>query len=73
MNLDRTLVISANVFREIIRDRVLYIIGFFTVALIAVATLIPDVAAGNENKIIIDVGTGDHRLCRHGIDQQRNR
>jgi ABC-type transport system involved in multi-copper enzyme maturation permease subunit len=56
MNLGRTFVVSANVFREIIRDRVLYLIGFFTVALIAVATLIPDVAAGNENKIIIDVG-----------------
>jgi ABC-type transport system involved in multi-copper enzyme maturation permease subunit len=56
MNLGRTLVVSANVFREVIRDRVLYLIGFFTLALVALAILIPEVAAGNENKIIIDVG-----------------
>jgi ABC-type transport system involved in multi-copper enzyme maturation permease subunit len=56
MNLGRTLVVSSNVFREIIRDRVLYLIGFFAVALIAAAMLIPQVAAGNESKIIIDFG-----------------
>jgi ABC-type transport system involved in multi-copper enzyme maturation permease subunit len=56
MNLGRTLVVSSNVFREVIRDRVLYLIGFFAVAFIAVSSLIPEVAAGNEDKIIIDVG-----------------
>jgi ABC-type transport system involved in multi-copper enzyme maturation permease subunit len=56
MNLGRTLVVSSNVFREVIRDRVLYLIGFFAVAFIAVSSLIPAVAAGNEDKIIIDVG-----------------
>jgi ABC-type transport system involved in multi-copper enzyme maturation permease subunit len=56
MNLGRTFVVSSNVFREIIRDRVLYLIGFFAVALIAAAMLIPQVAAGNETKIIIDFG-----------------
>jgi ABC-type transport system involved in multi-copper enzyme maturation permease subunit len=56
MNLGRTLVVAANVFREVIRDRVPYIIGFFALILIAAAVLIPEIAAGNEDRIIIDIG-----------------
>lgn len=56
MNLGRTLVIASNVFREVIRDRVLYIIGFFTLILIAAAMLLPEIAAGSEGKILIDLG-----------------
>ena len=56
MNIGRTLVVASNVFREVIRDRVLYIIGFFALILIAAAVLIPEIAAGNEDKIIIDIG-----------------
>lgn len=56
MNLGRTLVVAANVFREVIRDRVLYIIGFFALILIAAAVLIPEIAANNGDKIIIDIG-----------------
>jgi ABC-type transport system involved in multi-copper enzyme maturation permease subunit len=44
------------VFREIIRDRVLYLIGFFALVLIAAAVLIPEIAAGSEDKIITDIG-----------------
>ena len=56
MNPSRTLVIAANVFREVIRDRVLYLIGFFAVAMAAVTLLVPAVAASTENKIIPDIG-----------------
>lgn len=56
MNPSRTLVIAANVFREVIRDRVLYLIGFFAVAMIAATLLLPEVAASTENKIIPDIG-----------------
>ncbi len=56
MNLGRTLVVASNVFREVIRDRVLYIIGFFALILIAAAVLIPEIAAGNEDRIIMDIG-----------------
>jgi Cu-processing system permease protein len=56
MNSGRTLVVASNVFREVIRDRVLYIIGFFAFVLIAATVLIPEIAAGNEDKIIIDIG-----------------
>ena len=56
MNLGRILVIASNVFREVIRDRVLYLIGFFAILLLAAVALLPQVAAGTENKIILDVG-----------------
>ncbi|WP_088893591.1 ABC transporter permease [Leptolyngbya ohadii] len=58
MNPSRTLVIAANVFREVIRDRVLYLIAFFAVVMLAATMLIPEVAASTENKIIPDVGMG---------------
>jgi ABC-type transport system involved in multi-copper enzyme maturation permease subunit len=50
------LVIAANVFREVIRDRVLYLVGFFLLIMVAATMLIPEVAASTENKIISDVG-----------------
>lgn len=56
MNPSRTLVIAANVFREVIRDRVLYLIILFAVFLIACIRLLPEIAAATENKIILDVG-----------------
>lgn len=62
MNLGRILVVASNVFREVIRDRVLYIIGFFALILVAAALLIPEVAANNGDKIITDIGLGAMNL-----------
>jgi ABC-type transport system involved in multi-copper enzyme maturation permease subunit len=45
-----------NVFREVIRDRVLYLIGLFAVFFVMTVRLLPEVAAATENKIILDVG-----------------
>ena len=56
MNLNRTWVIAANVFREVMRDRVLYLIGLFALSMIASIRLLPEVAANSENKIILDLG-----------------
>jgi Cu-processing system permease protein len=56
MNLVRTFVIATHVFREVIRDRVLYLIGLFALLLISAMALLPQVAAGTENKIILDLG-----------------
>lgn len=55
MNPGRILVITANVFREVIRDRVLYLVALFAVFLAACVRLLPEVSAGAENKIILDV------------------
>lgn len=56
MNLGRTLVITANVFREVIRDRVLYLVALFALFFLACTRLLPEVAAGTEDKMILDVG-----------------
>src|SRR5579883_14600 len=56
MNLARTLVITTNVFREVMRDRVLYLIGLFALFLIACARLLPEISAATEKKILLDVG-----------------
>ncbi|XGV98052.1 MAG: ABC transporter permease [Leptolyngbya sp. BL-A-14] len=56
MNAARTLVMTTNVFREVMRDRVLYLIGLFALFLIACVRLLPEIAATTENKILLDVG-----------------
>lgn len=56
MSLGRILVVAINVFREVIRDRVLYLIGVFALLFVAAAALLPEVAAGAENKILQDLG-----------------
>lgn len=50
--------IAANGYREVIRDRVLYLGIFFAVVLLAALTFVPRVAAGADDKIILDVGLG---------------
>lgn len=56
MNLTRTLAIAANVFREVIRDRVLYLVVLFALILGISTLLLPEIAAGTETKIILDLG-----------------
>ncbi len=56
MNVGRIYVIATNVFREVIRDRILYLLGVFALVLLAATALLPDIAASAEDKIILDVG-----------------
>ncbi len=56
MNFTRTFVITANVFREVIRDRVLYLVGLFAVVMVACVRLLPELSAGAQDKITLDVG-----------------
>lgn len=56
MNLVRIGVIARNVFLEVIRDRILYLVGLFAVLMVAATLLLPQVAAGTENKITLDLG-----------------
>lgn len=55
-SLVRIWVIASNSFREVIRDRVLYIIGFFALLLVMAMRLLPEVAATTEDKIFLDFG-----------------
>ena len=56
MNSGRIIEIAKNVFLEAIRDRILYIIGLFTVLMVAAVRLIPELSVGTEDKIILDFG-----------------
>ncbi len=56
MNLGRIFVLATNVFREVVRDRILYIIGFYTLILAAAIRLLPEFAASTENKMFLDFG-----------------
>lgn len=52
----RVLTIATNVFREVIRDRVLYLIGFYGLAMVLANRLLPEIAASTEKKILLDLG-----------------
>ncbi|NEO30229.1 MAG: ABC transporter permease subunit [Symploca sp. SIO3C6] len=56
MSWGRIWVIASNGFREVIRDRILYIIGLFALLLIIAQRLLQEVAASTLDKIIIDFG-----------------
>jgi ABC-type transport system involved in multi-copper enzyme maturation permease subunit len=56
MNPIRIWAIAFNVFRETIRDRVLYLIGLFAVILVAAGPFLYQVSNGAENKILLDLG-----------------
>lgn len=58
MNFTRILTIAKNSFQEVIRDRILYFIGFFTLLLILAQRIIPEIAAGTHEKILLDFGIG---------------
>ena len=58
MNLIRVFTIANNGFKEVIRDRILYFIGFFLLLLILAQRIIPEIAAGTHEKILLDVGIG---------------
>ncbi|NEQ22223.1 MAG: ABC transporter permease [Microcoleus sp. SIO2G3] len=56
MSIARIWAIASNGFREVIRDRVLYLIGFFGLLLAIALRLLPEVAATTEDKIFLDFG-----------------
>jgi Cu-processing system permease protein len=56
MNPTRVFTIGSNVFREVVRDRILYIIALYALLLSGAVMLIPQIAGGAEDKIILDFG-----------------
>lgn len=56
VNIRRTLAIARNAFREAVRDRVLYNLIIFALLLIAGAIFLGELSAGQEAKIIVDLG-----------------
>ncbi|MEO0541531.1 MAG: ABC transporter permease [Cyanobacteria bacterium P01_A01_bin.105] len=58
MHLGRIWVVARNVFLEAIRDRILYLVALFAAMMVLATVLIPEIAAGTEGKIILDIGLG---------------
>lgn len=56
MSFGRIWAIASNGFREVIRDRILYLIGLFTLLLVLALRLLPEIAATTQDKIFLDVG-----------------
>jgi len=56
MNVGRIWAVASNGFREVIRDRVLYLIGLFALLLILAMRLLPEVATITSDKMVIDFG-----------------
>ena len=54
--LARIWTIARNVFLEVVRDRILYVIGVFAIVMLMAIGLLPEVAAGTEDKLILDTG-----------------
>lgn len=51
----RGLAIARNTFRELLRDRVLYIIGIYALILVASLRVLPELSAGSYPKIFLDL------------------
>ncbi|AFZ16682.1 ABC transporter permease [Allocoleopsis franciscana] len=56
MSFGRIWAIASNAFREVIRDRILYLIGLSTLLLLLALRLLPEIAATTQDKIFLDVG-----------------
>lgn len=56
MNLGRIFVLAKNVFQEVVRDRILYIIGFYAVIIAIAFRVLPEFAATTEDKMFLDFG-----------------
>jgi ABC-type transport system involved in multi-copper enzyme maturation permease subunit len=56
MNVGRIFVLATNVFREVVRDRIMYIIGFYAIILAAAFYLLPEFSASTEDKMFLDFG-----------------
>lgn len=56
MNFGRIFVLARNVFQEVIRDRILYLIGFYALILAAAWRLLPEFSANTQDKMFLDFG-----------------
>ena len=56
MSLARVFTIASNVFREVVRDRILWIIGFYALLLGITSQILPQIAGATDDKIFLDFG-----------------
>lgn len=56
INFGRVFVIARNVFQEVIRDRILYVIGFYALILAVAIRVLPEFTSSANGKIFLDFG-----------------
>ena len=56
MAINRIFVLAKNVFQEVVRERILYIIGFYALILAISFRALPEFAATSEDKMFLDFG-----------------
>jgi ABC-type transport system involved in multi-copper enzyme maturation permease subunit len=62
MSLIRIWAVSSNVFREVVRDRILFVIGFYAVLMLAACHILPEISGPVQEKILLDFGTASSSL-----------
>ena len=58
MNIVRIFAIATNGFREVIRDKILYVLVFFVLLLLLASRILPSIAVSADAKILLDLGIG---------------
>lgn len=58
ISINRILAVAANGFREVIRDRILYVVGLFVLILALASRILPPIAVSADEKIFLDLGIG---------------
>jgi ABC-type transport system involved in multi-copper enzyme maturation permease subunit len=62
MSLIRIWAVASNVFREVMRDRIFFTIGFYGVVMLAAWRLLPDISGAAQDKILTDFGPASASL-----------
>lgn len=65
--LNRLLAVADGTFRETVRDRLFYLVGFFGVILVGATTVLSPLAVGAQAKIVADVGLAAMALLGLGV------
>jgi ABC-type transport system involved in multi-copper enzyme maturation permease subunit len=62
MSLIRIWAVASNVFREVMRDRIFFTIGFYALLMLAAWKILPEIAGGASGKILTDFGIASASL-----------
>jgi ABC-type transport system involved in multi-copper enzyme maturation permease subunit len=62
ISLIRIWAVASNVFREVVRDRILFVIGFYALLMLAACRILPEISGPVQEKILLDFGTASSSL-----------
>jgi ABC-type transport system involved in multi-copper enzyme maturation permease subunit len=62
MSVIRIWAVASNGFREVIRDRILFVLGFYASIMVAAWLLLPEISGAAQDKILLDFGAASASL-----------